>query len=322
MKRGYIYIMITTILFSSMEIVLKTISGVFNPIQLTFTRFLIGGLILLPFALNELKKKKLHLKLKDLIPFLWIGFIGVTVSMTLYQMAVSYTEASVVAVLFSSNPLFVMLFAYLFIGEPIFKRNIMALILDIIGIVFVINPLRMKLSPVGVVLTLLSTLLFAVYGVCGKKQSKSYGGIVNTCFGFLFGSAEMMLMSLLTHISVIAGAFKAAGMTQFVSVPFFQGYSVHVLPQFLYVCIGVTGIGFASYFIAMEKTSANTASLVFFFKPILAPVMALVILGESISINRMFGILFILAGSLTNIIPAIIKTDNGQEEPYETVADE
>lgn len=173
MKRGYIYIMITTILFSSMEIVLKTISGVFNPIQLTFTRFLIGGLILLPFALNELKKKKLHLKLKDLIPFLWIGFIGVTVSMTLYQMAVSYTEASVVAVLFSSNPLFVMLFAYLFIGEPIFKRNIMALILDIIGIVFVINPLRMKLSPVGVVLTLLSTLLFAVYGVCGKKQSKS-----------------------------------------------------------------------------------------------------------------------------------------------------
>ena len=38
MKRGYLYIAVTTLLFSSMEVALKLISGQFNPIQLNFSR--------------------------------------------------------------------------------------------------------------------------------------------------------------------------------------------------------------------------------------------------------------------------------------------
>jgi drug/metabolite transporter (DMT)-like permease len=64
MKKGYLYIALTTIIFSTMEIALKFISGVFNPIQLTFTRFFIGGLFLIPFALNALHKKILLFQLK------------------------------------------------------------------------------------------------------------------------------------------------------------------------------------------------------------------------------------------------------------------
>lgn len=40
MKRGYLYILITTLLFSSMEVALKCIAGQLNPIQLNFSRFL------------------------------------------------------------------------------------------------------------------------------------------------------------------------------------------------------------------------------------------------------------------------------------------
>jgi drug/metabolite transporter (DMT)-like permease len=294
-----------------MEIVLKTISGAFNPVQLTFTRFLLGGLVLLPLALRELKKRGLHVTLRDLLPFAGIGFVGVTISMTLYQLAVMYTEASVVAVLFSSNPLFVMLFAYLLLREPIFKRNILALALDLVGIFCVINPLHLKLSMAGVTLTMLSTLLFALYGVAGKKKSGIYGGVVNTCFGFLFGSAEMVLLALITHVPAIATALSHTGLKSFAAVPFFSGYSLSVLPQFLYVCIGVTGIGYASYFLAMEYTSANTASLVFFFKPILAPILALLFLQETIPVNRWIGIVFILAGSLTNLLPPLLAARRG-----------
>ena len=104
----------------------------------------------------------------------------------------------------------------------------------------------------------------------------------------------------------MSDALTNAGLSVFASIPFFQGWSLKVLPVALYVCIGVTGIGFTSYFKAMEYTSANTTSLVFFFKPILAPLMALAILGEEIFWNRWVGIAFILAGSLCNILPGII----------------
>ncbi len=42
MKKGYMYIALTTLIFSTMEIALKLVSDDFNPIQLTFTRFFIG----------------------------------------------------------------------------------------------------------------------------------------------------------------------------------------------------------------------------------------------------------------------------------------
>ena len=65
MKKAYLYIFLATVLFSTMEIALKLVSGQFNPIQLTFERFLIGSIVLIPLALRNLKKRKLRLKLED-----------------------------------------------------------------------------------------------------------------------------------------------------------------------------------------------------------------------------------------------------------------
>ena len=115
MKKGYIYIGISTILFSSMEIVLKIVSSDFNPIQLTLSRFLIGGLILLPLSLKSLKTKEITLDRNDIKSFALLGFICVVISMIFYQLAVIYTKASVVGVIFSCNPVFVMLFAFIFL---------------------------------------------------------------------------------------------------------------------------------------------------------------------------------------------------------------
>ena len=119
MKKGYLYIAITTILFSSMEIALKSISTIFNPIQLTFERFFVGGLVLLPFAIKSIKSRNISINKEDIKQFFLLGFICVVVSMIFYELAVIYTKASVVGVIFSCNPIFVMIFAYLFLKEEI-----------------------------------------------------------------------------------------------------------------------------------------------------------------------------------------------------------
>lgn len=69
----------------------------------------------------------------------------------------------------------------------------------------------------------------------------------------------------------------------------------------LYVYIFVTGLGYASYFKAMEETSANTTSLVFFFKPVLSPILAFIFIKEFIPLNMIIGILFIIIGSIFTI---------------------
>jgi drug/metabolite transporter (DMT)-like permease len=310
MKNGYIYIFLTTVIFSTMEIALKLVSGVFNPIQLTFTRFFIGGLFLIPFALGALRRKHSSVSISDLCYFAFLGFLGIVVSMLLYQLAVQNTKASVVAVLFSSNPVFVTVLAFIFLKEAIHKNNILALVLEVIGTVIIINPLNVKLSVLGITLTIASTLTFALYGVFGKRKCVKYGGVVVTCFGFLFGGLEMLVLIGLSHIYPIAAWFSSNGLAIFSNIPLFKGYNLNILPIIVYICIINSGIGYACYFMAMEKTSAQTTSLVFFFKPILAPILALVLLHEAIPMNMLIGILFILLGSLSSILPGLLAQKN------------
>lgn len=299
---------LATVLFSLMEITLKGVSAHFHPIQMNFTRFFIGGLVLLPFAVQKMRRRNADAPLLDkaaLMKMAGLGFVGIFFSMTCYQLAVMQTDASVVAILFSGNPLFVMLFAALFLGEPIHQRNVIALILEILGILVIVSPWNMRLDPYGVLFALVAMLAFALYGVLGKRETKKFGVIVTTCGGFLLGSMEMMLLALVTHIPSVASFLQTTPLHEYANIPFFSGYSLDILPGFLFVCIGVTGIGYVAYFAAMEKTSAATASLVFFFKPVLSPILAFVLIQEAIPVNRMLGVVIIFAGSLVQMMPML-----------------
>ncbi|RDY22537.1 DMT family transporter [Romboutsia maritimum] len=307
MKKGYIYIALTTLLFSSMEVVLKSVSNDFNPMQLTLDRFFVGSIILFPFSIKNLRSKDLYLSFSDLKYFSFLGLICVVISMSLYQLAVSNTQASTVGVLFSCNPIFVMFFAYFILNEKIYSYNVYSLILETIGIIIIINPLHNKMNLTGIILTISSAMIFSVYSVLGKKKSLKFGGLVVTCFSFLFGSIEMLIISILTKIDIISNFLNAIGLEAFSNIPIFTNYSLSNLPNVIYIFIFVTGIGYTLYFKSMEETSANTASLVFFFKPVISPILAFIFIKESISSNMIFGILFIIIGSIVSILPPMLN---------------
>ena len=106
--------------------------------------------------------------------------------------------------------------------------------------------------------------------------------------------------------NALSAGLTAAGLDTFASIPFFTGYTLANLPIVLFIYIGVTGIGFTCYFLSMEVTSAQTTSLVFFFKPALAPLLAFLVLHEAIPGNMLAGIACILCGSLVSILPGLL----------------
>ena len=300
MKRsysGYLYIVLCAIIFSTMEVMLKTVHGVFAPMQITCLRFLIGGILLIPFALRSMKKKGAAFTRADIGFFALTGFLCVAFSMVLYQMAVTHTKASVVAVIFSCNPIFVTVLASLLLHERIHRNHLIALALELLAVLIIIDPLHTTLDPVGITLVLLSAATFALYAVLGKKQCTQYSGVAVTCFSCLAASAEMIVLMLISHIPAVADALQAAGLPMFAAMPFFSGYTTGNLLNVLYICVFVTAGGYACYFMGMEATSAMQGSLVFFFKPVLAPILAMLILGEEIPWNMWAGIGLMLTES-------------------------
>lgn len=307
MKKGYGYIAVAVIMFTSFEVVLKFIAGQINPVQLTLCRFAIGFIFLLPVALHNLKKREKQLDGKTMAYFALLGLIGIALCMPILQMAVSYTNSSVAAVMFSCNPVFVTFLAFFLLKEPIKPRHIAALALEILGTVVIISPWNTKLNMTGVALALLSTLLFSLYGVMGKRKVAEFGGAVVTCFSFFFGSLIVLALILLSHISVVAQMFQSIGMNSFANIPVLAGYTWENLPYVLFVSVGVAGIGFCAYFLAMEYQPASVVSLVYFFKPALSPLLAWWVHGEEIAPNMLVGVILIVFGSLCSIIPGILE---------------
>lgn len=286
-----------------MEIALKVAGNTFNPVELNFIRFLIGGLALLPFAWSYMRKHSVLLSKSDWLRCAVTGFVIVVVSMSLYQLSIQMTDASIVAIMLSANPIFGLIIGFVFLREKLSRTNIFALVLTLVGLLVIINPFNLK-NPVGITLGLLSSIIFGVYGVMSRVNSHKIGihALTITCLSFLFGAGELAILMGLSHTSL--ASFIPQNYSEFVNIPFFQGLTWGNLPLILYISVLVTGAAFGLYFVSMDEVGVVQASLIFLVKPALAPILALGILGEAIVPRTVIGIIIILLGSAITLVGA------------------
>lgn len=284
MRKAYVFIVLTAFLFGTMEVACKIAGNGLDPFQLTFIRFAIGGLILLPFAIRDLRKNHIVLTAKDFVILAFTGLLGVTISMVLFQIAVVDSNASTVSVLICVNPFFTMIFAHMFTDEKMTKIKGLVLFIAIVGILFMMRPWDIQAgnSAFGMIMMLLSALFFGAYTVVGKVSVKKMGPFAQTSISFIAGSILLLVIILFMGKPVIAGVADN-------------------IPIVLYAGIVVTGIGYFCYFKGIELSDASTGSIAFFLKPAIAPVIAVIILGESVMWNTVVGIILILTASFINM---------------------
>lgn len=292
-KTNYKYVIsliISILIFSTFEVVCKKAGGNISPSQLTFYRFLIGGIILLPFAIIEIKKMKLKLRLKDFSIFLLFGFLLVFCSMNLSQLGIQYSNASISAVLFSSNPLFISLFSVPLLKEKMTAPKLIGLIIGIIGLVTTCLHLFVDASVpdtfmLGVLFILISMLLFSFYTVINKKLSKNYSSIITLSFSSIFGAITMLPLIFIQSDSPYPLAFNFTA----------------IIPEFLYLSIFGTGLAYYFYFNALAHLNTSAGSMTFFVKPGIASILSAVVLSEKITPDIIIGIILILAGLYVSI---------------------
>jgi drug/metabolite transporter (DMT)-like permease len=321
MRKGYVYILLAALLFSTIEIALKLVTNEFNPIQLTFVRFAMGCLLLLPLSIRQFKQKGISLHANDFAFFSLTGFICIVISMIVYQMAIIYSKASVVAVLFSCNPVFVVPFARVILKEKIYPHTLISTAISMLGILFILNPFHITGSLLGMFFTLLAAITFALYSVVGKLRSARYGGMVLTAYTFLMGSLELLSLILLTHIPGISNFLAGHGLTAFASVPILSGIQLSSLPALFYIGFCVSGLGFAFYLMGIDATSASTASITFFIKPALASILAWLFLGETITPMIILGIILIIFGSVFAFVKNNQVSKAAQKVPQTNLAE-
>lgn len=253
MKQGILYAILTAVLFVTLEPVSKLIAGEVSPYAITFWRFIIGSLILLPPAIVKMKKESIHVGLKDLGIMTGLGVLFICISMIALQIGIRVADSpSLIAVIFSLNSIFTIVFAMLILKEKLDKNKAFALTFGVAG-VLVCADFSSGTNLISVLYGIFAALSFSLYTVLSQKFVKRIGGIVQTCMVFLTGSLVLLVVLLVMRVDFI---------------PTFELSTVTIL---CYLGFLVTGVGYASYFKAIEKGGAIMASLAFFVKPILTP---------------------------------------------------
>lgn len=273
---GILNFIVTLLLFAAMEVVSKPLMGSIDPFVLTFWRFVCGitvlGIIML------IRRKKVKLSPGKVSVLALMGILNTFMSMSFLQLAVKHTEASRAATIFCSNPVFVVIIAAILCWEKFTKRKGFGLVLGISGLVIVTGMHTMSLDT-GTVYALLASIAFAVYILLGRKASLTIDPITVNVISFAFGLAALAVWLIAKDVPMSPAPLRSE------------------LPSFLFLGIGVSGLGYVTFITAIRKLGAGKASTVFLLKPAVATVLAILFLHETVTVHFMIGLLLAGAGS-------------------------
>ncbi|HWQ30953.1 MAG TPA: EamA family transporter, partial [Negativicutes bacterium] len=194
------------------------------------------------------------------------------------------------AILISSNPIFVLLFSSLILKEKVTFDRIACILFGITGITLVIYKGNTGGDTfVSLALGILASLTFGLYTVLGKLKSEGVSSITMICLSSIFGS--------LLYVPILL----------------FNGIPLFEIPQgslfrILYLGVFLSGIAYITYMEALKLLTASKGAMVFFLKPVVASILAMIFLGEVISGKTVAGMLLVLVGIFINFFKINFRT--------------
>jgi len=270
---------LTIIFFSTFEVVSKEITYRIQPMQINYLRFLLGGLLLLPLALADQRKRAVRLDGGKLKSLAWLGFLNVTLCLSVFQISIKYIPASTAAVIFCTNPVFVHIFEAWRGHHRFSPFQILGLACALAGLFLVAfhEVTRGSGSWLGTGLAMFSALTYGLYIVQARQATQEVGSLT------------------VNSISFILGALACIPLLLYFGIPLLT-FDYQVWPWMAYMTIVLTSLAYFLFLYGLEHLPPGAGSLIFFVKPVLATALAAWLLHESISAPFMVGTLVIILG--------------------------
>ena len=283
---GFLFIFLAALCFSTQEISGSYLSNMnLNSMQINSVSYFIGALLLIPFAIREIKKLHLKLNKKDIFYFGFLGIVQVSVGMSLAQQALVYANPAIVAVIICSNAIMTVPLAQIILREKMNPKAWIAIALAAIGIIVISNPFGSSSvgyphQTEGILYAVGAAICIALFNVFATKSVHKYGKSVTNAISFLWGAILLFIFMGIMGIPII------------------HGITLTSLPLLIYVGIVVKGLGFFFFVGAMKETSAITATSVFYIKPIIVPILVFLIMGTLIAPTTIIGTIIIVCASI------------------------
>ena len=220
---------------------------------------------------------------RDLTVIILGGLLGIVVSQTLTAWALTFTTPVYFSLIATLTPVATMLCAALFIGEKISVRGIAGVALGVAGAMLMVfigwQGGSGKNDILGIALTLLSMLTWAVYLIITRKVSARYTAVTQMKWVFLASAIAVLPFSVtdLQSATLYSAATQWSG-----------------LAEMAFIVVFATVAGYFAIPFAMRYLKATTVSVYTNLQPIVASLVAISLSQDVLTWDKPVALVLVL----------------------------
>ena len=265
--------------FIATKVALRDVS----PVTVVWLRFGMGLLVL--GAAVALRKQFALPKKNEWGYFALLGFLGITFHQWLQSNALETSEAGTTAWIVATSPIFMALLGWLILKEGLSLVKIFGILLAFVGVLLVVsdgNPASIRIGKFGAPgdsLILVSAVNWAVVSTLSRRGLKTNEPALFVFYMMTFGW-------LFTSVLAIAGG-------NFVEVPSltFDGWL-----GITFLGVFCSGLAYIAWYDALQALTTASTGVFLYIEPLIAMVVAFIVLGEPITAAALAGGGIILLG--------------------------
>ncbi|MFN3265281.1 MAG: DMT family transporter [Deinococcales bacterium] len=261
------------------SVILKFLTGSMSVALLNASRILVAGVVFMAiFAFLRHGKGLPKLPSRVWILIFVAGLVGTSLYQFLFANGIKFTNASITALISSTNPIWVGLLGVL-VGQRLGQNQLIGVPVTMLGVALLSysNIVGANVAPLGVALLIASNFCWAVYTVMSRQLMKHISPLEFTCISFALGGLPFVLLSLpaWTDTSTI---------------------TPNIWAWVVLSALVAQVIGFIGWFMGTQALGAARVSIFLNVTPLVGVGLAASFLGEKITLEKMLAGAIILFG--------------------------
>jgi len=281
-NQPYLLLSITALCWAGNAIVGRLAAGHIPPVTLSFLRWSLAFLLILPFAWKHLRRDWAAIRGR-LGTMVVLSVTGISAFKTLQYWALEHTQALNTLLLQSAAPLFVAGWSLVLLGVRLTLAQAGGIALSLSGVLVIL--LHGDLTTLGNiefnkgdVIFMVALVIFGLYSVLSLKRPDIHG---LSFVGFTFGCGAVCLIPLFSW--------------ELLTRPVMQLDTTNLLTLF-YVAVFPSTLAYLCFNRGVQLIGANRAAPFFHVVPVFGSVMAIVFLGEHPQLFHLIGFALVLTG--------------------------
>ncbi len=195
MKKGYIYSILSAVLFGSAGLFVKlAFVGGIDSISLLTLQYIIA-VPLMFILLYIFNKESFFITKVQLFRLAVLGIIGNTFMTVLYYISFEYLPIPMVAILLYTYPLMVFIYSILFKKNSLSFKKLFAVVLAFFGCVLTLDILsgNFKYSLKGVILALVCAMFYAFMNIYSEEKLQGLAPLTINAYSTFFSLISLMI---------------------------------------------------------------------------------------------------------------------------------